>query len=390
MEGRRNMSKRDYYDVLGVDKGASDGEIKKAYRKAAMKYHPDKFSGANDTEKHDAEVKFKEANDAYQVLSDSNKKSQYDRFGHAAFEQGGAGGAGGFGGFGGFGDFEDLGDIFGSFFGGGGGSSRRRVQPGNDLRYTVEISLEEAAKGVEKTVKYNRTAKCNSCDGTGAEPNTKMKTCNQCNGQGRIKQVQRTMLGNFENVVECPTCAGKGEVPKEKCKKCHGTGQEKETVERKVKIPAGIDDGQRLRLSGLGEASPNSGPNGDLYIYVRVRAHELFERIDDDIICEVPISFTIATLGGEIKIPTLDGELKMRVPAGTQTGKVFKLRGKGMPSMRYSTSGDQLVKVVVEVPVHLNDEQKELLEAFENSLKENNYEKKTSFFGKLKDLFTKG
>ncbi len=386
------MSKRDYYEVLGVEKGASDSEIKKAYRKAAMKYHPDKFSGATDKEKNDAEVKFKEVNDAYQVLSDSNKKAQYDRFGHAAFEQGGAGGAGGFGGFGGFGDFEDLGDIFGSFFGGaggfGGGSSRRRVQPGADLRYTVEITLEEAAKGIEKNVKYKRKGKCHTCNGNGAEPGTEMKTCTKCNGQGRIKQVQRTMLGNFENVVECDACSGSGKVPEKSCHTCGGSGIQAETVEKKVKIPAGIADGQRLRLSGMGEASINGGPNGDLYIFIRVKPHAVFERMDDDIICEVPISYTIATLGGEIKIPTLDGELKMKVPEGTQTGKVFKLKEKGMPSTRGYRRGDQLVKVVVEIPVNLNDKQKELLEAFDDSLKEKNYKMKKSFFNKLKDLFS--
>lgn len=387
------MSKRDYYDVLGVSKDASDSEIKKAYRKAAMKYHPDKYSGASDSEKHEAEVKFKEINDAYQVLSDSNKKAQYDRFGHAAFEQGGAGGAGGFGGFGGgFGDFEDLGDIFSSFFGGaggfgGGGSARRRVQPGADLRYTVEVSLEEAAKGIEKTIKYKRKGQCGTCNGTGAEPGSDMKTCSHCNGQGRIKQVQRTMLGNFENVVECSHCSGTGKVPEKSCSTCGGTGIQNETVEKKVKIPAGIDDGQRLRLSGLGEASTTGGPNGDLYIFVRVKAHPIFERMDDDIVCEVPISYTIATLGGEIKIPTLEGELKMKVPAGTQTGKVFKLREKGMPSTRGYKNGDQLVKVIVEVPVNLNEKQKELLEAFEASLKDKNYKMKKTFFDKLKDLF---
>lgn len=387
------MSKRDYYDVLGVSKDASDAEIKKAYRKAAMKYHPDKFSGADEKEKHEAEVKFKEVNDAYQVLSDSNKKAQYDRFGHAAFEQGGAGGAGGFGGFGGgFGDFEDLGDIFSSFFGGGGGgfgggSARRRVQPGADLRYTVEVSLEEAAKGIEKTVKYKRKGQCGTCNGTGAEPGTNMQTCSHCNGQGRIKQVQRTMLGNFENVVECPHCKGSGQMPEKACHTCGGDGIQSETVEKKVKIPAGIDDGQRLRLSGLGEASTSGGPNGDLYIFVKVKPHSIFERMDDDIICEVPISYTIATLGGEIKIPTLEGELKMKVPAGTQTGKVFKLREKGMPSTRGYRTGDQLVKVVVEIPVNLNEKQKELLEAFEASLKEKNYKMKKTFFDKLKGLF---
>jgi len=388
------MSKRDFYEVLGVAKGASDTEIKKAYRKAAMKYHPDKYSNASDSEKSEAEKKFKEINDAYQVLSDSGKREQYDRFGHAAFQGAGGGGAGGgFGGFGGFsgGGFEDLGDIFGSFFGGGfggfGGDQRSRVKPGADLRYTVEITLEEAANGVEKEIKYHRKGKCSSCDGTGAEKGSSMKKCPTCNGQGRVKEVQRTMFGNFENVTTCKDCNGKGEVPETKCKTCKGTGIEREKVKKSVKIPAGIDDGQRLRLSGMGEASDQGGPNGDLYIFIKVKKHKMFERVDDDIICEVPVSYAKATLGGEIEIPTLDGSLKMKLPAGTQTGKTFRLREKGMPSTRGYRRGDQLVKVIIETPKNLSEEQKELLKAFDDSLNEKNHEMKKGFFEKLGDLF---
>lgn len=384
------MAKKDFYETLGVSKGASESEIKKAYRKKAMKYHPDKFGSASEKEKKDAEVKFKEINDAYQVLSDSTKKSQYDQYGHDAFTQGGGNSTGGFnggfgGGFGGFGGggFED---IFGSFFG-GGRSSGPRVEPGADLRYTVEITLEEAAEGIEKKIKYNRKGKCHTCNGTGGKPGSKMKTCPKCHGQGRVKEVQRTMFGNFENVVECDQCHGSGKIPEEKCPTCHGSGIEKERIEKKVKIPAGIDDGQRLRLDGMGEASPNGGPNGDLYIFVRVKEHSLFEREGQDLICEVPVSFAKAAIGGDIEIPVLGGTLKIKLPEGTQTGKVFRLRGRGMPSTRGSYRGDQLVRIVVETPVKLSSKQKKLLEAFDKTLKEKNHGLKKNFFEKIKDLF---
>jgi len=380
------MSKKDFYETLGISKGASDSEIKKAYRKKAMKYHPDKYSDASKKEKEEAEHKFKEINDAYQVLSDSDKKSKYDRFGHDAFSQGG-GGQGGFGGFGGFGGsgggFED---IFGSFFG-GGGSRGPRVEPGADLQYTVKITLEEAAKGIEKEIKYYRKGECHTCHGTGAKPGSEMKTCSACNGQGRVKEVQRTMFGNFENVVECSVCGGTGKVPKVKCPTCHGTGHEKELVKKKVKIPAGIDDGQRLRLGGMGEASENGGPNGDLYLFITVQEHSVFERHGSDIICEVPISYAKAVLGGEVEIPTLEKTIKIKIPEGTQTGKIFKLRGKGMPSTRGGRVGDELVKVVIETPKHLNSEQKELLEKFDNSLKKKNTKINNGFFEKVKHLF---
>ncbi len=376
------MSKKDFYETLGVDKGASESEIKKAYRKKAMKYHPDKFGNAGDKEKVEAEKKFKEINDAYQVLSDSNKKAKYDRYGHDAFTQnGGDSGFSGFQGFGGSG-FED---IFGSFFGGGSHSSR--VEPGADLRYTVEITLEEAAKGVEKDIKYYRKGECKVCHGSGGKPGSKMKTCPKCNGNGRIKEVQRTMFGNFENVVECDACHGTGKIPEEKCQACHGSGTKKEKIEKSVKIPAGIDDGQRLRLGGMGEVSENGGPNGDLYLLIRVKAHKVFERHDSDLVCEVPISYTIAVLGGEIQIPTLDGAIKIKIPEGTQTGKVFRLRGKGMPSTRGSRVGDELVKVIVETPTKLNLEQKGLLRKFDESLKDKNTKMRKGFFDNLKDIF---
>ncbi len=387
--------KRDYYEVLGISKGASDDEIKKAYRKAAMKYHPDKFSNASDKEKKDAEDKFKEVNEAYQVLSDSQKKAQYDQFGHAAFEQG-AGGFGGGAGFGGAGGFED---IFSSFFGGGGagfggfgsgfgGSSRRSyVEPGRDLRYQVEITLEEAATGVEKTIKYKRNGKCPSCNGSGAEAGSSMKTCPKCNGRGYVEVTQRTILGNMVSQSECSECHGKGKIPEKKCKTCGGTGITKETVEKKIKIPAGIEDGQKLRLDGMGEASENGGPNGDLYIVIRVKDHAIFERRGMDIYCEIPIKFTTAALGGEVEIPTLKGKKNMKIPAGTQTGKMFRMRGEGIQALRGSMVGDEIIQVVVETPIDLNENQQKLLRAFEDSLKDKNYKKHKTWLDKVKSFF---
>lgn len=386
--------KRDYYEVLGISKGASDSEIKKAYRKAAMKYHPDKFSNADEKEKKEAEEKFKEVNEAYQVLSDANKKAQYDQFGHAAFEQGGGfgGGAGGFGGFGGSG-FED---IFSSFFGGGaggfggfGGRGQSYAEPGRDLRYQVDITLEEAAKGTEKTIKYRRDGKCSSCNGSGAESGSSLKTCPKCGGKGYIETVQRTIFGNMASQSECPDCHGKGKIPEKKCKSCYGSGIAKETVEKKIKIPAGIDRGQKLRLEGMGDASENGGPNGDLYVIINVKDHPVFTRRENDIYCEVPIKFSTAVLGGEIEIPTLNGSKTIKIPAGTQSGKVFKIKGEGIKSLRGHYTGDEFVEVRIETPVDLNEKQKELLMKFEESLKEKNYKEHKSFFEKIKDIFTK-
>ena len=388
------MAKRDYYEVLGVDKNASENDIKKAYRKAAMKYHPDKFANASDAEKKDAEEKFKEINEAYQVLSDNEKKQQYDQFGHAAFEQGGAGFGGGFnaGGF-------DFGDIFGDIFGGGGsfggfegfsgfaGSSRRSyVEPGNDLRYNLEITLEEAAKGVEKTIKYKRTGKCEHCHGTGAEDD-KLKTCSTCNGQGTIKTQQRTILGVMQSQSVCPDCHGTGKVPEKKCKHCRGTGTAKETVEKKINVPAGIDDGQKLKYAGLGEASQSGGPNGDLYIVIRIKPHDIFIRQGDNLYCEVPISYSTAVLGGEVEVPTLNGKKTVKVPEGTESGKLLKVSGEGIKSLRGYGKGDIIVKFTIETPKKLTDKQKELLQKFEESLSDKNYEQKTSFIKKVKKFF---
>lgn len=381
------MAKRDYYEVLGVGKDASEAEIKKAYRKKAMQYHPDKFSNAKDSEKAESEAKFKEVNEAYQVLSDAQKKEQYDRFGHAAFEQGGTGGFGGFGGFGG----DDLGDIFSSFFGGGfGGGNRRRrgPEPGEDLSYQVEITLEEAAKGVEKTIKYTRDAKCGTCNGTGAKPGTKVNKCSKCGGTGKIIKVQRTMLGNFQTEDICDVCHGTGEIPEHKCEKCHGKRVVRETVEKTIKIPAGIDNGQKLKLTDMGEASHQGGPNGDLYIYIKVKHHDFFERDGQDVYCRVPISYYTATVGGEIEVPTLNGKKMIKVPEGTQNGKRLSMREEGIVNMRTGKKGSQIVELFIEVPVNLNEKQIELLKSFDESLKDKNYKHKKGFLDKLKDLFS--
>ncbi|WP_300359694.1 molecular chaperone DnaJ [Fusobacterium sp.] len=385
------MSKKDYYDLLGVEKTASENDIKKAYRKLAMKYHPDKYSNATEKEKKEAEEKFKEVNEAYQVLSDADKRAKYDRFGHAAFENGGAG-AGGFGGFGGFEGFGNAEDIFSSFFGGGspfggGGSRRRGPEPGADLRVDVTLTLEEVAKGVEKEINYRRQAKCKTCNGSGAEPNSNMKTCDKCNGTGKIKVTQRTVFGDFQSVDECDKCKGKGKIPEKKCKSCNGTGLERETVKKTVKIPIGIEDGQRLRLSGMGDASTEGGPNGDLYIFIHVKDHDFFVRHGDDIICEVPITFAKATLGGEVDIPTLNGKKSIKIPAGTQNGKVFRLKNAGINNPRSYQGGDQLVKIIIEVPTNLNETQQELLQKFDESLKDKNYKMNKSFLERFKDFF---
>lgn len=387
------MSKKDYYDLLGVEKTASENDIKKAYRKLAMKYHPDKFSNASEKEKKEAEEKFKEVNEAYQVLSDADKRAKYDRFGHAAFENGGAG-AGGFGGFGGgFEGFGSAEDIFSSFFGGGGGfggfggGRQRGPEPGADLRVDVTVTLEEVAKGVEKEINYRRQAKCKNCNGTGAEPGSNLKTCDKCNGTGKIKVTQRTVFGNFQSVEECDKCKGKGKIPEKKCKSCNGTGLERETVKKTVKIPIGIEDGQRLRLSGMGDASTEGGPNGDLYIFIHVKEHDFFVRHGDDIICEIPITFAKAALGGEIDIPTLKGKKSIKIPAGTQNGKVFRLKGEGINNPRGYVPGDQLVKIIIEVPTNLNDDQQELLRKFDESLKDKNYKMNKSFIERFKDFF---
>ena len=373
--------KRDYYEVLGIDKNADDVAIKKAYRVLAKKYHPD--MNPNDKE---AETKFKEVNEAYAVLSDPQKKSQYDQFGHAAFEQGG--GAGGFGGFGGFGDFGDLGDIFGSFFGGGfgGSSSARRNAPqrGEDIGVNVTISFEEAAFGVKKDITYNRVQKCPDCDGSGAEKGTGSETCSACGGSGQRRVTQRMGGMQFQSTVTCDACRGKGKIIKNPCSNCRGTGYIRVSKKLEVSIPAGIDDGERIAIRGQGCDGRNGGPAGDLIISVRVKRHNVFERDGYHVYCEVPITICEATLGAEITVPTLEGSVKYNIPEGTQPGTQFAIKGKGIPYVNSSgRRGDLIFSVNVEVPKGLTEKQKEMLRSFAMECGENNYGKKTGFFKKI-------
>ncbi len=373
-------TKRDYYEVLGVAKSASADEIKKAYRKLAKANHPDLNPGDAA-----AEARFKEANEAYEVLSDENKRAKYDQFGHAGVDPNFGAGGGGFGGGFGFEDF-DLGDIFGSFFGGGGGRASNRNAPrqGESLRASLVISFEEAAFGCEKEISLTRSEKCPNCNGSGAEGDSGVETCPNCHGTGVVKTTHRTPFGAMSSTAACPHCRGEGKIIKNPCKKCHGSGKVKSTRKLKVNVPAGIDDGQTISLRGEGNAGTNGGPNGNLLISISVRPHEFLTRDGTSILCEVPITFTQAALGAEIEVPTLDGKVKYTVPEGTQTGTVFRLRGKGVPNLHTSGRGDQFVRVNVEVPKDLNSEQKELLRKFAESLGERGYKEHKSFFDKLK------
>jgi molecular chaperone DnaJ len=349
------MAKRDYYETLGVNRDASEDEIKKAYRKLAMKYHPDR-----NPDSKDAEEKFKDAKEAYEMLSDSQKRAAYDAYGHAGVDaSAGAAGAGGAG-FGGFADA--FGDIFGEIFGNaGGGRQRSNVYRGADLRYNLEISLEEAARGTETRIRIPTMEECETCHGSGAKPGTQPKTCPTCNGQGQVRMQQ----GFFSIQQTCPKCHGSGKVVESPCGTCSGVGRIKRQKTLSVKIPAGVDEGDRIRLAGEGEAGVNGGPSGDLYVVIHIREHAVFQRDHNDLHCEMPISFTTAALGGEIEIPTLDGAAKIRVPAETQSGKVFRLRGKGIKGVRSNVHGDLMCHVVVETPVNLTARQKELLEELE-------------------------
>ena len=381
------MSKKDYYDVLGVSKTATADEIKKAYRKLARQYHPDV-----NKDNPEAAEKFKEASEAYSVLSDEQKRAQYDQFGHAAFENGGAGGAGGFGGFEGFGGFGGGGmeDIFDMFFGGQGRGSRGSnagPQRGADLRFDLEITFEEAAFGLEREISLYRDAQCPHCHGNGAEPGSKVETCPECHGSGEIRFTQNTMFGQMTNVRPCPKCHGEGKIISEPCKECRGQGTVKKNKKLKVKIPAGVDNGSRLRVAGEGEAGVKGGPSGDLYVYLYVKPHKFFERDGTTVYCEVPINIVQATLGDEIKVPTLDGQVVMKVPEGTQPGKVLRLKGKGIPSLRNSTRGDQLVRIKVVVPQKLNEKQKDALRKFAEISKDNINPEEKGFLNKIKDLF---
>ncbi|NPV26861.1 MAG: molecular chaperone DnaJ [Firmicutes bacterium] len=381
------MSKRDYYEVLGVSRDANETEIKKAYRKLARQYHPD----ANPNDKQ-AEEKFKEINEAYEVLSDPEKRARYDQMGHAAFGNG-AEGFGGFGGFSGFGqDMGGFGDIFDMFFGGGFGSANRRTGPqqGADLRLDLELTFEEAAFGVEKDVEIPRLEKCPACGGSGAEPGTHPATCPACKGTGQIRTTQRAAFGmQFQSVRTCPKCHGEGKIIESPCKECRGQGRVRRVRKIHIRVPAGVDTGSQLRMAGEGEPGLRGGPPGDLYVYIQVKSHPFFERDGDDILCEIPISFVQAALGGEIEVPTLEGKAKLRIPEGTQTGTFFRLRGKGIPNLRGYGRGDQHVKVVVQTPTRLTEKQRELLRQFAEAggdeVAEN--QNKKSFFGKVRDAF---
>ena len=373
---------RDFYEVLGVDKSSSDAEIKKAYRKMAMKYHPDQ-----NRDNAEAEEKFKEANQAYEVLSDTSKRSKYDQFGHAGVDPSYGGGGGGFSG--GFDDI-DLGDIFGSFFGGGfgGGSSRRNgPQKGESQRISMVLTFEEAAFGCTKTININRVESCKTCNGTGAKPGTSSTTCSQCNGAGQVKQAQRTPFGTFQSTATCPRCNGKGKTINTPCSDCSGNGRVTNKANIEVKIPAGIDNGQSIQLRGQGSAGANGGPAGDIIVTVSVNEHQLFERDGSDVICDIPISYVQAVLGDEIIVPTIHGKVKYTVPEGTPTGTVFRLRSKGIPHLNGRGNGDHFVRVNIEVPKKLSHEQKDIIKKFDATLSDTNCEEKKGFFDKLKDAF---
>lgn len=382
--------KRDYYEVLGLQKGASADEIKKSYRSLARKYHPDLHP-----DDKDCAEKFKEVNEAYEVLSDPSKKERYDQFGHAGVDPnyGGGGFGGGAGGFNPFGDMGDIFDnLFGGSFGGFGGSRTSRANAprrGQDIDIAVTISFMEACFGVKHEVKVNRLEKCTDCGGSGAASGSSPQTCPECNGVGQVKVGQRTPFGVISSQKTCPKCSGKGKIVTNPCTKCNGNGRIRTSKNLSIDIPAGIDNGQMLRVGGQGDAGINGGPNGNVNVNVHVKSHPIFERDEFDIHCEIPITYTQAVMGDELIVPTIDGDVKYSIGEGTQTGTVFRLRGKGVKKLQRSDRGDQYVKVVVEVPKNLDKNQKELLKAFEASLNEKNYEKKTSFFDKIKKMINK-
>ena len=377
--------KKDYYEVLGVDKSASEDEIKKAYRKMAKKYHPDLHPGDSEAEKN-----FKEVNEAYEILSDPTKKSRYDQFGHAGVDPNFGAGGGGASGFGGFGDFGDLGDLFGSFFGGGFGGGRTQnpnaPRRGADTSTTVNLSFEEAAKGCKKTIKVTRIENCTDCNGSGAAPGTSPKTCPNCHGTGHINVTQRTPFGAMQSTRVCDTCRGTGKIIDNPCKTCAGKGKVRRTKEQTIDIPAGVDDGQYVNIRGGGDMGSNGGPAGDLHVNISVRPHPIFERSGFDVFCEIPITYSQAVLGSKIVVPTLDGKVEFTIPAGTQNGDRFKLKGKGIQRLNYGGRGDQYVEVNIEVPKNLSKKQQDLLKKFDEELSDSNYKKRKSFFEKLKDI----
>tara|TARA_R110002110_G_scaffold245617_5_gene462079 strand:- start:23417 stop:24541 length:1125 start_codon:yes stop_codon:yes gene_type:complete len=369
------MSKRDYYEVLGVEKAADEKEIKKAYRRVAMKYHPDR-----NPDDPDADEKFKEATEAYDVLMNSEKRAAYDRFGHAGVDPNMGGG--GFGG----GSFSDIfGDVFGDIFG-GGGRGRGGPQRGSDLRYTLDISLEDAVRGTTVEIKVPTLSSCDECDGSGARKGSAPVNCSTCGGIGQVRMQQ----GFFQVQQTCPTCRGRGKMISDPCPKCRGQGRVEKSKTLSVKVPPGVDTGDRIRLSGEGEAGPDGGPPGDLFVQMSVRQHPIFERDGKNLYCEVPITFVAAALGGELEVPTLDGRVKLKIPAETQTGKLFRLRGKGVKPVRGGAVGDLLCRAVVETPVNLNKKQKELLKEFQESLGQGGdaqSPRQTSWFEGVKTFF---
>jgi molecular chaperone DnaJ len=374
-----NNNKRDYYEILGVARGAGDDEIKKAYRRLAIQFHPDRNPGD-----HQAEEKFKEVNEAYQVLSDAEKRVQYDRFGHAAFQGPQAGG--GFGGFDFSQGFEDVfSDIFGDFFGTGRGRSRSRSRRGDDLRYDLEIDFEEAHRGAERVIKVARLAHCEACNGTRTAAGAGgLRTCPNCRGTGQV----RTQQGFFSISTTCAQCRGEGSIISDPCPKCQGQGRVRKLQSLSVRIPPGVDNGSRLKLRGEGEAGFGGGPAGDLYVVVHVREHAIFARQDNDVIVEVPVSFPQAALGAEIEVPTLDGKVKFKIPSGTQSGKVFRLKAKGFTDLHGYGRGDELVKIVVETPKRLNARQRELLEEFAKISGEDvSHPLSKGFVDKLREMF---
>ncbi|MEQ9258260.1 MAG: molecular chaperone DnaJ [Roseovarius sp.] len=379
------MAKRDYYEVLGVAKGASADEIKKAYRKKAKELHPDR-----NKDNPNAEKEFKEAGEAYDVLKDAEKKAAYDRFGHAAFEGGMGGGPrpGNAGGFGQQGDFASafsdvFDDLFGDFMGGGRAGGRQRAARGSDLRYNLRVTLEEAHQGLQKTINVPTSVACSSCDGTGAEGGAEPTTCPTCSGMGKVRAQQ----GFFTVERTCPTCSGLGQIIKNPCKTCHGHGRVEKDRSLSVNIPAGVETGTRIRLAGEGEAGMRGGPAGDLYIFIEVSPHKIFEREQNNLFCRVPVSMVTAALGGDIEVPTIDGgRSRVKIPEGSQSGRQMRLRGKGMPALRGGAPGDMFIELAVETPVNLTGKQKDLLKEFAQMSEDNNPESK-SFFSSVKSFW---
>jgi molecular chaperone DnaJ len=377
-KGRKMSDKRDYYEVLGLQKGASDDEIKKAFRKMAMKYHPDKNPDNKEAEEH-----FKEVNEAYAILSDPDKKSKYDRFGHAGVDpNAGFGGAGGFGGFGGF---EDIFDMFTGAFGGGGSTRRRNgPQKGRDLQKAITISFEESVFGCKKEIEITKYVTCKNCNGSGAAPGTGKRTCDKCGGTGQVSSVSNTPFGQFRNVTTCDKCNGTGQVIDTPCPNCNGTGKVKKTVKINIDIPAGVSNDSVIPLRGQGEPGINGGPNGDLYIVLNVRPHEVFKRRGDDLYMDLPITFDQAALGATLKVPGLTETYSYKISAGTQTGSTFRLKGKGVKSVKSNRYGDLYVKVYVEIPTKLNAKQKKAIQDMSSAMDDECYTKRSGFFSRIK------